>query len=340
MSKTSIQWCDHSVNPFRARNIETGKVGHFCVKISAGCKNCYSSRIQKPHLTQLEFIAENRPKVELFLEAKALEEVIRRKKPTRYFWCDMTDMFMDDYPDEWIDRCFAVMALTPQHTHMVLTKRADRLAKWATRPYHPGSVNDWLSFMTSKMTRLLFGDTFHGVKVSLVNELSVNVTFPLPNVWLGVSVEDQKTADERIPLLLKTPATIRFVSYEPALGPVDFNRWLKNACPECHGFDDYCADVALCGTCKGLSRVGLDWIIVGGESGPGARPFDITWAHSAVTQCRDASVACFVKQIGAKPFHSLDPGYPRIPIIDRKGGDMTEWPVGLRVRQFPEVPHA
>ena len=144
-----------------------------------------------------------------------------------------------------------------------------------------------------------------------------------PNVWLGVSVEDQNTADERIPLLLQTPAAVRFVSYEPALGLVDFNaipnRWKGNG-------------------------AGIDWVIVGGESGPRARPFDLRWALNTVEQCRKAGVACFVKQVGSKPFISERPGLRYLPFTppneyrfhDRKGGDPEEWPEMIRVRQFPK----
>lgn len=124
MAETKIEWVigpdgsrGHSVNPIRFRNIETGKVGHFCEKISAGCKNCYSSTMQKPYLSGLEFIAENRDKGELFLDDAALESVLRRRKPTGYFWCDMTDMFGAWVPDEWIDRCLDVMTMTPRHRH-------------------------------------------------------------------------------------------------------------------------------------------------------------------------------------------------------------------------------
>jgi protein gp37 len=135
----------------------------------------------------------------------------------------------------------------------------------------------------------------------------------LPNVWFGVSVENQATADERIPLLLQTPAAIRFVSYEPALGPVDFH---LETYPE---------------------GAYLDWIIVGGESGPGARPFDIAWARDTIAQCKAAGVACFVKQLGtawAKAGMAMD---DHKPALDRKGGDWDEWPEDLRVREFPEV---
>lgn len=155
----------------------------------------------------------------------------------------------------------------------------------------------------------------------------------IPNVWLGVSVEDQQRADERIPLLLATPAAVRFVSYEPALGPVDLRPYLY-----------------------GDVTPHLDWVIVGGESGPGARPFDVAWARDVVAQCRAAGVACFTKQIGSAPtarseadlsdsvWRALDitEGQVFFPVSwrprDRKGGNMAEWPEDIRVREFPEAP--
>jgi protein gp37 len=135
----------------------------------------------------------------------------------------------------------------------------------------------------------------------------------LPNVWLGVSVENQQYADERIPLLLQTPAALRFISAEPLLGPLDLQPAVRYA--------------------------PIDWVIVGGESGPGARPFDLAWARSIVQQCQAAGVACFVKQVGAKPVFEGTPvgvfeGYD---YEDPKGGDPSEWPEDLRVREFPGV---
>ena len=113
--------------------------------------------------------------------------------------------------------------------------------------------------------------------------------WPLPNVWLGVSAEDQSRAYERVPELLATPAAIRFVSYEPALGPVDFQALTLDDDSFLDAIDDE-------------DGTTLDWIIVGGESGHGARPFNVAWARSVVKQCANAGVACFVKQLGAKPF--------------------------------------
>jgi protein gp37 len=143
MSKTLIEWADHTINPIRARNLETGAVGHFCEKVSPECANCYASdwneRVRpqasgKLIGTGLSFLPVNRAKVETFLDRSKLEEVLRRKKPTRYFWCDMTDLFGEWVPDAMIDACFAVMALTPHHTHMVLTKRADRMRAYMAAP--------------------------------------------------------------------------------------------------------------------------------------------------------------------------------------------------------------
>jgi protein gp37 len=247
----------------RARNIETGAVGHWCVKITTGCKNCYSSGQQKPYLTQLEFTAGNRAKVKLFLEERALAEVLRRRKPTRYFWCDMTDMFLEDYPVEWIDRCFEVMAKTPQHTHMVLTKRAERMRQYIWR-------------------------------------LADSTPWPYPNVWLGVSAENQACADERIPLLLAAPAAVRFISAEPLLGPLDLSRYLS----------------------------GIDLVIIGGESGsgPDVRRMDLDWARSLIHQCRQCRVAAFFKQAGS---------HYRCP-HSAKGGCLECLPEDLRVRETCE----
>ncbi len=308
MGATSIEWTDHSVNPIRARNKATGKVGHFCEKISPGCKNCYASQMQKgPYLSGLEYITGNRDKVEFFLDEKRLHQVIRRKKPTKYFWCDMTDMFLADYPDEWIDACFAAMALTPQHTHQVLTKRPERMAKYftgETSPYFYAATR-----IEKESWRLAYKC---GADQSMMD-------WPLPDVWLGVSVESQ-AYKHRIDILRETPAAVRFLSIEPLL----------------EGIGD-------------LDLRGIHLVIVGGESGPKARPFNLRWAHCIIEQCRVAGVACFIKQAGSKPclpscadiqctHPDCDPGW--LKLKNRKGGDMSEWPKWMQVRQLPEARHA
>lgn len=121
---TSIEWTDFSVNPIRARI--DGKIGHHCVKVSPGCKNCYASTLQW-RFGLPQFQHQQRGETEVFLDEKQFEKILRRKKPAKWFWCDMSDLFSDWIPDEWIHRCFAVMTQTPQHVHQVLTKRSERL---------------------------------------------------------------------------------------------------------------------------------------------------------------------------------------------------------------------
>jgi protein gp37 len=212
------------------------------------------------------------------------------------------DLFGELVTDEQIDRVFAVICGAKRHTFQVLTKRADRMLKYLASFRTDGE--GWV--------------TRNGVDAVRHAKVSFGVDqWPLPNVWLGVSVENQDTADARIPLLLKTPASKRFVSYEPALEAINWT-W----------FDWH---PSLSGP---IWRA--DWIIVGGESGPGARPFNIAWARNTIEQCKEAGVACFVNQLGAKPYYG---GAIRektsLIFKDRKGSVMSEWPEELRIREFP-----
>lgn len=296
MGKTSIEWTEHSVNPIRARLRDyKDHVGHYCVKLSPGCKNCYASRMQ-PRFG-LPVFAEQRGELEpeLFLDDKVLDSVRRRKKPTTYFWCDMTDLFGEWVPRDWIIRCFAVMAETPHHTHQVLTKRAKRMREVLTEIGGLGKGPDGKAHTRGHLHWGVAGER----------------PWPLPNVILMVSAENQATADERIPELLATPAAVRGVSAEPLLGPLDLAPWF------------------------GKPEPALGWLIVGGESGPGARPFDLAWARELVQQCRGAAVPCFVKQLGRRPVGDWSDSEPWPARLSSKGGDMSEWPEDLRVRQMP-----
>jgi protein gp37 len=175
---------------------------------------------------------------------------------------------------------------------------------------------------------------------------------PQPNVWLGASVENQECADERIPLLLQTPAAIRFLSCEPLLGPVSLSHMNSK-----RGYFANVPELESGGKVY-PKRADIDWVIIGGESGARARPCDVAWIRSLVQQCQAAGVACFVKQLGSKPidkeyfaeasamFESqwgFKPGLKNqieectFRPNDKKGGDLSEWPEHLRVRQFPEV---
>ncbi len=275
MAETSIAWTDRTINPIRARNRATKKEGHFCEKVSPGCAHCYSAEmnVQQRFLgTGLDFIPQNREKVEIFFDAKRLEEVRKRKKPTKYFWCDMTDLFGEWVPDDWINQCVRVMADTPQHIHQVLTKRAERM----------------FQYFDLRWSYKCEDTAWH----------------PLPNLWLGVSVEDQARADERIPLLLQTPAAIRFLSVEPLLGPVILHKYLARChCGHSHGFTACPNTGGVAMTCSQSKCDQLDpllnWVIAGGESGSKRRPCEVAWFESLRQQCEDAGIAFFMKQDGA-----------------------------------------
>ena len=322
MGATTISWCDHSINPIRARHTPTGSTGHYCEKLSAGCKNCYSSRLQA-RFGMPEFRAQYHSSVEPFLDSTRFDEVLRRKKPTKYFWCDMTDLFGHWVSDEWIDQCFAVMALTRQHVHMVLTKRAQRMHEYfGTRhkDFPWGRINE----ATQALQR---------GRVTRDEWVTFPAQRPLPNVWLGVSVENQATADERIPWLLRTPAAVRFVSYEPALEAVELDPlWLRPS--PSTAFLDGRVPV---GHYLANGCVGLDWIICGGESGPRARSCDLAWLRSVVQQCQAVGVACWVKQVGANAYEvsEFDRAYP-LKTKHKAGADPAEWPSDLQVQQMPE----
>lgn len=256
----------------------------------------------------------------------------------------MSDLFHPALPFEQVAAVFALMAGAQRHTFQVLTKRPGRALdffEWiedrarGAAGLFPLDGLDWRRGHVLRAATLLTG----AERIDL-REMETRV-WPLPNVWLGVSVEDQATADERIPHLLATPAAVRFVSYEPALGPVDFQQWIdRHACVG----HSTTGDGENMQTCEGCVPR-LDWLIVGGESGPGARPCNVAWIRYVVRQCRAAGVPVFVKQLGARPERFVEPsGAPDdggdmepLRFRDRKGGDPSEWPEDLRVREFPRA---
>jgi protein gp37 len=201
---------------------------------------------------------------------------LRWKKPSRIFVDSMSDLFHPEVPDYFITQVFAVMAIARQHQFQILTKRPSRMNEIVTSGFAT-----WVEAQQEQIC---------GERGWCAQEFD----WPLPNVWLGVSVEDQKASDGRLPWLLKTPAVVKFVSVEPMLGPVNL------------GWD--------------INR--LNWIIIGAESGPGARAFELQWAFDLVRQCRDSEVPVFVKQlrINGKLTH-----------------DLNDFPEELRVREYPVI---
>lgn len=371
MAESSIEWTDFTWNPLRARRSDTEKIGWHCERVSPGCTHCYSATFNHRNLpnggTGLDYTRGAREEIATLVEPGVLRQPLSWRKPRRVFVCSMTDLFGEFYTDGQRDSVFAVMALAQHHVFQVLTKRPERMheylsdlttrsQRWceaatrlrlsdriaraivrATAKQFPG--NEHIA-VTRDIDDVLYGE---------VDSATDSGSSPLRNVWLGVTAEDQQRADERIPVLLDTPAAVRFVSYEPALGAVDFWRWL----PVAPGLN-MTPEWASSGRSLPNDRW-INWIISGGESGPGARPCDVAWIRSVVEHCHDASVACFVKQLGGLVVereeawrerstarllsHSRSKrapaGYVAWHMNNSKGNDPSEWPADLRVRQFP-----
>lgn len=317
MDKTKIAWTDATWNPIRG-----------CSRVSEGCRNCYAeamaARFSGPGLPYEGLAADGRWTGKVRLVPKHLADPLRWRKPRRIFVNSMSDLFHEGLPDEYIDKVFAVMCIgnaSPQHTFQILTKRPERMRAYMSDPKTPFRVH---SQIVHDIT----------VKGYYPNEGGCDwraTPWPPPRVWLGVSVEDQRTADERIRLLTETPAALRFVSAEPLLGPIDLRIDLSSwARPLMFGGE--------------IVFHALDWVIVGGESGPKARPCDVGWIRQIVKDCAATKVPVFVKQLGSAPAVSgaeADCRHPTFKMLefglkDRKGGDPEEWPIDLRVRQFPE----
>lgn len=321
MKRTNIEWTDLSSNPLQYRTAD-GKVAWACVKHSSGCANCYSEAIAERFERGKAFTRANMEGLTPFLAEEELWHILTAQKiggkpvaGSKCFLGDMTDVFGDWVPDALLDQLFAALAMRRDVTFQILTKRADRMAEYFNTPNRRQIIakqvmplSNQLASAAGTHTKRLKLDDF---------EAAFLAPGPFRNIWLGTSCENQAAADERIPHLLATPAAVRFLSCEPLLGEVDLEQWLPSGTKT---FDT-----------SGDLMPAVDWVIVGGESGPGARPLNPSWVKDIVNQCRAASVACFVKQLGANVIDFAG------AIKDTKGGDPSEWPEDLRVREFPKV---
>jgi protein gp37 len=310
---TSIEWTrSDDGTEGKTWNPTTG-----CDRISPGCDNCYALTMAKrlKGMGSAKYQNDGDPRTSgpgfgITAHRDALEAPLSWKKPRRVFVNSMSDLFHARVPVEFITDVWRVMEMTPQHTFQVLTKRPERLAQVLAKVY-------WV----------------------------LGRTEPLPNVWLGTSVENQKYADLRIPALLTAPAAVRFLSMEPLLGPVDLwgpivpgrgrpklTYWLDGR----PGWGPDQTDDR--GRVFQEMAVGprLDWVIVGGESGSGARPMDPAWAAGLVEQCQQSGTAVFVKQLGS--VWARDTAWGGKTVAghgDTKGGNPGYWPTSLRVREYP-----
>jgi len=269
MNKTKIEWCHRTWNPV---------IG--CSKVSEGCENCYAATMAKrleamgkPEYAgitlDIGFGMNEWSELVSCVESR-LTEPLRLRKPSRIFVCSMSDLFHEKVPLEFIADIFNIMAYCPRHTFLSLTKRP--------------------ACMLRILDDMMSGEHSLG-----------NADWPLPNVWLGVTAENQHRADERIPILLQTPAALRFVSCEPMLEPIFLPPFT--------------------GGQKGGSEIA--WVICGGETGPHARPFSLDWARSLRDQCAAAGIPFFMKQGG--------------DFLFRRGATFEDLPADLQIRQHPKV---
>ena len=293
---TSISWTTSTWNTV------TG-----CQEVSAGCDLCYAKTFAERWRGIPGHHFENG--FDVTLRPERLDLPTRWKKPRRIFVNSMSDLFHKDVPDEFIAKTFAAMAATPRHTYQLLTKRHGRMRALLNNP-------DWRETIRDHALR-------YGV------DLGVDGAWPLPNLHLGVSVEDQKAADLRIPALLATPAGVRWISAEPLLGPVDLLGTAEQPGP------------AVVRTCFEIrtdygtgieydvdDQLGLDWVVAGGESGRGARPMDLHWARDLRDQCAVGGIPFFFKQLGTPLAKKLGAA--------GKGERLADIPEDLRIREMPE----
>jgi len=256
-----------------------------CDEVSAGCDHCYAETFAERWRGIPGHHFENG--FDVTLRPERLDAPLRWRKPKRIFVNSMSDLFHESVPEAFIAGVFAVMAAAGQHTFQLLTKRHGRMRSLLSRgELGSDGFPDMVEEAMAEFTHASLD------------------TWPLPNVWLGVSAEDQQWWDIRVPALLETPAAVRFVSAEPLLGPIDMRL-------------------------AGGGDPAPDWLIVGGESGPGSRPMAVEWVRDMLAQCHRPGVPTvpFVKQLGAVAGRELEAG--------PKGGDWDRWPQDLRVREFP-----
>ena len=390
---SAIEWTDATWNPV------TG-----CTKVSPGCDNCYADTFSERWRGIAGHYFENG--FDIQLRPDKLTVPLTWKKPRRVFVNSMSDLFHKDIPDEYIAKVFAVMGATPQHTYQLLTKRHGRMRSLLNNgAFRLMCEDEWSNLIADESTPLSRNQR----ERKLTQWWSDFSAKPLPNVWLGVSVEDQKHADLRIPALLETPAAVRFLSCEPLLGPVDLATWMPPISPvpvakaprtwaewtwpgwvptavrsAVEGFwgadqgrtpRDWMRDMHQQGApafgstlrmkdgfstnppyvtgryvhaWNNIGRLvldgdpdrefaytsfssterrqaqGLDWVIVGGESGRGARPMDSAWATQIVQQCQQSNVPVFVKQLGSR--------------WGKQHKEIEQYPADLRVREVPPAP--
>jgi protein gp37 len=304
-NRTNISWTDFTSSPIRYRDRD-GKSVWACVRVSPGCQHCYSAELAKRYNRGKDFVVKNMQAVTPYVDEAEMHKLATSKiiSGHKIFMMDMTDLFGDWIPKEMIDQVFAMMALRPDVTFQVLTKRADRMLDYVDDQFGELAPKERKVMQTAfaqidlnggrlkyegvwqfGVKGRIFEAVVHSPQGRLWRKQHPNddicgpdgllPSWPLPNVWLGTSTEDQQRADERIPLLLRTPAAVRFISAEPLLGPINLRPFVGP---------------------KMQPLRSLGWVITGGESGPHYRHADPQWFRDIRDQCQAAGVALWHKQ--------------------------------------------
>ena len=303
MGETEISWTHRPGTVGKTWNPIQG-----CRRVSTGCENCYAERLAARFAETgwsqgLINLKTKKWNGVARLATHKLAEPLTWRKPATVFTNSMSDLFYDGFSNEQIAAVFGVMAAAPQHTFQVLTKRAKRMREWF----------EWAAgeFTMQQRDIAAAPHTFRAMLDAAYEELGKpvkpaldaawnaheNDAWPLPNVWLGVSVENQEAADERIPELLRTPAAVRFLSCEPLIGAVDLRHVQHNGEFEVDALTgDHGVNRPLAGR-----GPGIDWVIAGCESGPRSRPCDVAWLRALRDQCAAAGVPYFLKQAKYTP---------------------------------------
>lgn len=350
-----------------------------CSLVSEGCRNCYAMkqahRFSGPGQKYDGLTKTTSQGPTWTGTARFVPEMVRRPLEWsgrhRVFVNSMSDLFHDDVTDNEIAEVFGVMAVCGAgdtsaptkyaqfggkyeqgkgwvnqrgpHTFIVLTKRPKRMCDLLNSAKFRSSV-------AGHAYKHAYNQRDAGYLADCISAIESYTapgrngrSWPLSNVWLGVSAEDQATFDERVAFLLRTPAAVRCVSMEPMLGPIDAAHALLGHCsrPGCRGRaymlgQDRCEEPYQFTCGAPINR--LDWVILGGESGAKARSCDVGWIRNVVEQCDGSCTAVFVKQLGAESTWNDDDDMPQGSLLHTKGGDPMEWPVDLRVRSFPGAP--
>ena len=291
---SKIEWTDATWNPIRG-----------CSRVSEGCRRCYAESVAArfsgpglPYDGLVRIGARGKPtgwNGVVRMVPEHLADPLRWRRPRRIFVNSMSDLFHERLTNEQIAAVFGVMAAAPHHTFQVLTKRAARMRAWF----------EWVGCQRGQTPRSVCSQAASPLVKRIWDFAMGDRSWPLPNVWLGVSVENQAAADERIPELLRTPAAVRWISAEPLLGLVDLTMIRDGSWYDTEGADLYDATTGHAYWRNGDHGLGggprLDWIVAGCESGHGARPCDVAWLRSLRDQCAAAGVAFFLKQAIGTP---------------------------------------